>query len=34
MDDFLLPDWDNILKSTKNVRSKDNISLGNVALLS
>jgi hypothetical protein len=30
MDDFLLPDWDNILKSTKNVRSKDNISLGNV----
>jgi len=25
-----LPDWDNIVKSKKNVRSKDNISIGNV----
>jgi hypothetical protein len=31
MDGFLLlPDWDNIVKSNKNVRSKDNISIGNV----
>lgn len=25
-----MPDWDNIVKSNKNVRSKDNISIGNV----
>ena len=24
-------DWDNIIKSKKNVRTKDNISIGNVA---
>jgi len=27
---FLLPGWDNIIKSKKNVRSKDNFSIGNV----
>lgn len=30
MDDFSLPDWDNIVKSKKNVLSKDNFPIGNV----
>jgi hypothetical protein len=30
MDDFSLPDWNNIVKSKKNVRSKDNSPIGNV----